>query len=208
MAEIRRLFSTPFALEMMDGAVDLVALKQAIAEERERDPQGVDRSNIGGWHSALTLQHWGGEPARALASKAAAIADAMTLDDRDRTAKTHRWKADMWANVAVAGDARQYHFHPGCVWSAVCYLDDGYEGSSDPALGGELLLLDPRMPQIRMNAPHLHLRESDGGEQLVEPFVRPRTGLLVVFPAWLAHSVRPFRGSGTRISVAVNLSAG
>lgn len=208
MAEIRRLFSTPFALGMTDGAVDLAALKEAIYGERARDPQGIARSNIGGWHSAATLQNWGGQPARALGAQVAAIADTMTLDDRDRGATTHRWRAEMWANVASAGDARQYHFHPGCVWSAVAYLDDGYEGTDDPALGGELQLLDPRMPQIRMNAPHLHLRESDGGEQLVEPFVRPRTGLLVVFPAWLAHSVRPFRGSGTRISVAVNLSAG
>ena len=207
MAEIRRLFSTPFALEMMDEAIDVAAFKAAIAEERGRDPSGLDRSNIGGWHSAMTLQHWGGEPARALAAKVAAIADAMTLDDRDRALTTHCWKADMWANVASAGDARQYHFHPGCVWSAVFYLDDGYEGSADAQLGGELLLLDPRMPQIRMNAPHLRLREADGGEQLVEPFVRPRTGLLVVFPAWLAHAVKPFRGPGTRISVALNLSA-
>lgn len=207
MAEIRRLFSTPFALEMVDEAIDLASLKEAIAEERARDPQGLDRSNIGGWHSALTLQHWGGGAARALANRVAAIADTMTLDDRDRAATTHRWKADMWANVAGAGDARQYHFHPGCVWSAVCYLDDGYEGSSDPALGGELILLDPRMPQVRMNAPHLRLREKDGGEQLVEPFLRPRTGMLAVFPAWLAHAVRPFRGTGTRVSVALNLTA-
>lgn len=86
-------------------------------------------------------------------------------------------------------------------------LDDGYDGSTDPKLGGELMLLDPRMPQIRMYAPHLRLREADGGEQLVEPFVRPRTGMLVVFPAWLAHAVRPLRGGGMRISVALNLSA-
>lgn len=207
MAEIRRLFATPLALDMMDRAIDCRALREAIAAERARDPEGVERSNLGGWHSAPTLQHWGGAPARALAIQVAAIADAMTLDDRDRGAATHRWKADMWANVAVAGDARQYHFHPGCAWSAVAYLDDGYDGSTDPKLGGELMLLDPRMPQIRMYAPHLRLREADGGEQLVEPFVRPRTGMLVVFPAWLAHAVRPFRGGGMRISVALNLSA-
>lgn len=59
----------------------------------------------------------------------------------------------------------------------MCYLDDGYDGDSDPALGGELILLDPRMPQIRMSSPHLLLREADGGEQLVEPFVRPRIGM-------------------------------
>lgn len=207
MAEVRRLFSTPFALETMDAQVDRAELTEAILAERARDPRGLARSNIGGWHSAATLQHWGGEPARALARQVARLADSMTIDARDRAVRTHRWQADMWANIAAAGDARQYHFHPGCVWSAVAYLDDGYEGDPDPALGGELVLLDPRMPQIRMNAPHLRLRESDGDEQLVEPFLRPRTGLVAVFPAWLAHAVHPFRGRGTRISVALNLKA-
>lgn len=208
MAEVRRIFSTPLALEMIGEGVDVAALRDAVETERGRDPQGITVSNLGGWHSAPTLQHWGGVPAKALANRVAAIADTMTMDDRDRTAQTHRWTADMWANVAIAGSSHQYHFHPGCVWSAVAYLDDGYDGDADPALGGELMLLDPRMPQIRMNAPHLRLREADGGEQLVEPFVRPRTGLVVVFPAWLAHAVRPFRGTGTRVSIAMNLTAG
>ena len=208
MADVRRLFSTPVALEMLAETVDLATLKAAIASERARDPQGSVRSNFGGWHSADTLQHWGGEPARALAGRAAALADAMTLDAGAPDAVTHSWQVDMWANVATAGDLHQYHFHPGCVWSAVAYLDDGYEGSTDAALGGELTLMDPRMPAIRMAAPHMRLREADGSEQLIEPAIRPRTGLLVVFPAWLAHAVRPFRGAGTRISVALNLKGG
>lgn len=207
MAEVRRIFSTPLALEMVGDAVDLAALREAIEAERARDPQGIAVSNVGGWHSAATLQHWGGEAAKALAAQIAGIADAITIDDRDRAATTHRWKADMWANVLTADHSHQYHVHPGCVWSAVAWLDDGYDGDPDPGLGGELMLLDPRMPQIRMNAPHLRLREADGGEQLVEPFIRPCTGMLVVFPAWLAHAVQPFRGAGTRISVALNLLA-
>lgn len=207
MAEVRRIFSTPLAMELVAEAVDLAELRGAIEAERERDPHGIAVSNVGGWHSAATLQHWGGEAASALANRVAAIADTMTLDDRDRAARTHRWKADMWANVVGRGHSHQYHFHPGCVWSAVAWVDDGYAGDPDPTLGGELQLLDPRMPQIRMNAPHLRLREADGGEQLVEPFIRPKTGMLVVFPAWLSHAVRPFRGTGTRISVALNLLA-
>ena len=208
MAEIRRIFSTPLAMEKMDGLIDLAALRAAIEAERARDPKGLARSNMGGWHSAATLLDWGGACARALGDRVAALADVMTLNAAEPDAASHRWNAEAWANVAAAGDLHQYHFHPGCVWSAVAYLDDGYAGGADPALGGELMLMDPRMPQIRMNAPHLRLREADGGEQLIEPFVRPRTGLLVVFPAWLAHAVRPFRGPGTRVSVALNLMAG
>lgn len=208
MADIRRMFSTPCALERIDADVEIAVLRSAILDERARDPEGIARSNTGGWHSATTLQHWGGDAAHALARQVAAIADSMTLDVRDRSQAAHRWRADMWANVIERDNGHQFHYHPGCIWSAVAYLDDGYEGGDGRGSGGELVFLDPRMPQVRMNSPHLVLRETDGEEQLVEPFVRPATGLLVVFPAWLAHGVRPFRGGGSRISAVINLSAG
>ena len=55
------------------------------------------------------------------------------------------------ASIMETGAANQYHTHPGAFWSAVYYVDDGYEGSADDALGGELILLDPRMPGIAQN---------------------------------------------------------
>ena len=36
--------------------------------------------------------------------------------------------------------------------------------------------------------------------------IRPVAGAMLLFPAWLSHAVRPYRGNGTRISVAFNLS--
>ena len=41
---------------------------------------------------------------------------------------------------------------------------------------------------------------------MVEP-LRPRTGVLVLFPSWLQHGVRPFSGDGERVTVALNLKA-
>jgi hypothetical protein len=31
-------------------------------------------------------------------------------------------------------------------------------------------------------------------------------GVLVLFPAWIYHQVRPYRGNATRVSIAFNLS--
>lgn len=153
------------------------------------------------------MLEWGGDAARALASQAMTMADALTVDVKSPDASRYGWGAEMWANVSGKGHANQYHFHPGSYWSAVAYLDAGYAGSDDPALGGELQLLDPRMPAIRMAAPDLRLKEADGQTQPNEIAVRPRTGLIVLFPSWLQHGVRPFHGEGTRISVAINLVA-
>ena len=36
----------------------------------------------------------------------------------------------------------------------------------------------------------------------------PQTGMFVMFPSWLSHGVRPYRGTRERISVAINFSLG
>ena len=209
MTGIERLFSTPVMVERAaESATDWRALRETILRERARRPEGLVQSNRGGWHSEITLQHWGGEPALALGRLVCALADRMTVDPNRPEVTNHRWKVDMWANVGGAGDFHMLHHHPGCVWSAVVYIDDGYEGSPDPSLGGELRLLDPRMPMMRMAAPHLWLRGEDGHAQPIAPAIRPSERTIIVFPAWLGHQVEPFQGTGTRISVAVNLAAG
>lgn len=207
MSDTRRLFSTPFALDTLQSAEGIRMLRDAIEAERARDPQGVNISNVGGWHSKTNMIEWGGEAARALAFKAMTMADAQTLDIKSPKASRFEWAPEMWANISAKGHANQYHYHPGSFWSAVAYLDDGYDGDEDRGLGGELQLMDPRMPMVRMTAPDLRLLDADGNPQHNEIAIRPRTGLIVLFPSWLQHAVRPFHGSGTRISVAINLVA-
>ncbi|MHA6333721.1 2OG-Fe(II) oxygenase family protein [Qipengyuania sp. CAU 1752] len=207
MAETRHLFATPFATEILQSAAGIAALRTAIEAEHARDVQGVTISNIGGWHSNTQMLDWGGEAARALAFKAMQMADALTVDSKSPQASRFGWVPEMWANVSQVGSANQYHFHPGSFWSAVAYIDDGYDGSEDASLGGELQLLDPRMPMVRMTAPDLRMLDRDGQQQQNEISVRPRTGMIVIFPSWLQHAVRPFHGSGTRISIAINLVA-
>lgn len=207
MADVRRLFSTPFAIETVDEASLIHSLRAAVAAERERDPVGISHSNLGGWHSNMEMLAWAGEPARLLSERAIGLADSLTIDRGSPEASRYRWMAEMWANVSGRGHANQFHIHPGSFWSAVFYLDDGYGGSSDPALGGELQLLDPRMPGVCMAAPELAMRDADGSIQHSELTLRPQTGVLVLFPAWLQHAVRPFNKDGERITIAINLKA-
>jgi uncharacterized protein (TIGR02466 family) len=42
--------------------------------------------------------------------------------------------------------------------------------------------------------------QSAGASELIHP----RSGQLVLFPSWLLHAVRPYRGDRERISVAFN----
>lgn len=207
--QIATLFETPVIVDRPGQAADWDAdLRRAIAL-RQTNSAGVQVSNLGGWHSCRRMIEWGGEAAVALARHAIRLADDYTVDIGADPSGPRRfnWGVEMWANIAANGDASQYHCHPGAWWSAVYYVDDGYGGSDDRALGGELSLMDPRMPAIRANMPDLRFRAPGKPHDEHEQWLRPETGLLLLFPAWLTHAARPYRGAGERISIAMNLSA-
>ena len=207
MARTSHLFATPFVVDQLQSAEGIAMLRDAIEGERARDAQGISISNIGGWHSRTNMLEWGGEAARALVYKAMTLADEASVDIKSPDDSRFGWLPEMWANVSTKGHANQYHAHPGSYWSAVAYVDDGYAGDPDPALGGELQLLDPRSPMVQMAVPDLRMTKPDGTPQRHEISVRPQTGMIVLFPSWLQHAVRPFYGSDMRISVAINLTA-
>ena len=208
MTQSNPLFPTPFIVDRLQSEEGIEALRSAIAEERARDNEGLKISNLGGWHSNTQMIDWGGEAAKALAYKAMQMADTYTLDVKSPQDSRFGWVPEMWANVSGKGDANQYHTHPGSFWSAVAYIDDGYSGDSDAGLGGQLQVLDPRMPMVRMTAPDLRITDGKGNAQQSEMSIRPATGMIVMFPSWLQHAVRPFHGVGTRISIAINLTPG
>ena len=150
---------------------------------------------------------WGGEAAKRLSDYVLARCDEITVDIREQDHRRFEWLLEMWANVNERGASNQTHCHPGSQWSAVYYVQDGYDGSADRALGGELVFLDPRMPMIRMREPDLRTKTRDGSFDHQESWLRPATGQLVIFPAWLMHSVRPYQGAGLRVSIAINVSS-
>lgn len=201
------LFDTPVIVDVMPDHDEINRqLKVAILARREQS-EGIFVSNVGGWHSDTGMVSWGGEAAQRLLERIIAAADRFTVDVRSAGKARYRWYPEMWANVSPPGAANQYHTHPGSFWSAVYYVDDGYGGSADENLGGELVLLDPRMPGVAMNTPDLRFRRPGQPPQEVEKYMRPASGRIVIFPSWLSHAVQPYKGSDLRISIAVNLSA-
>ena len=57
-----------------------------------------------------------------------------------------------------------------------------------------------------MYAPMLTFAGPEGASLGASQTVIPRAGMMILFPSWLQHGVRPYRGRGQRISVAFNLS--
>ena len=201
------LFDTPVIVDRMPNAVALNAELKRIILVRKAEDEGISISNVGGWHSDVEMLRWGGEPAMTLLERVIQAADHFTVDIKSKDKPRYKWFPEMWANVSQSGASNQFHTHPGAFWSAVYYVEDGYTGSADSGLGGELVLLDPRMPMIRMNTPDLRFRRPGQQPDDQEKWFRPTSGQIVIFPSWLSHAVRPYLGEGERISIAINLSA-
>jgi uncharacterized protein (TIGR02466 family) len=203
------LFETPLIISEIPNAADLNrALVAVIAERRQADPEGLAISNRIGWHSDTSMLEWGGEPAHRLMDHLIATANRYTQDIGGDGRRRFIWVPEMWANVSGKGASNQLHAHPGSFWSSVYYVDDGYGGSKDRGLGGELEIEDPRLPMVNMEAPDLRFRPSKAAPPVEhEVLIRPANGRLLIFPGWLRHAVKPYFGEGTRISIAMNLTA-
>jgi uncharacterized protein (TIGR02466 family) len=201
----RNLFPTPVASVDTPDAETRNAELRALILERRRTSPTIQASNDGGWHSDRDLLAWGGEPMAEVANMARAVASHLTRDTAGRPAQPD-WTVSAWANVNGPGDANICHYHPGWFWSGTYYVDDGGVWT-DNSLGGNFEMLDPRGAAPAMHAPALTYAGEGGQATGPIEWIRPRAGLLVLFPSWLQHQVRTYRGTRERISIAFNLRA-
>jgi uncharacterized protein (TIGR02466 family) len=99
-----------------------------------------------------------------------------------------------WANVSEPGAHHQEHSHPNNFLSGVYYV-------KAPEGGDTINFHDPRA-QAHVIAPHVTTYSPKHASAVN---VEVKSGRMVMFPAWLRHSVDPNRGRGQRMSIAFNL---
>jgi hypothetical protein len=210
--EIIPLFATPLVVIDVPDAAALNAELRRVIEQREKSQPSTQHSNEGGWQSSWDMERWGGPPAIKLLAIGRNLANRVTTDRKGTPgAGPHpgyfavTWHGNMWANVNRTGHSNEFHSHPGAYWSGVYYVDDGGI-AADPSLGGELEFMDPRGPLPAVTAPHLGVAMPGGLSAGATERVPPRPGRMVMFPGWLLHKVRTYRGSAERISIAFNLT--
>jgi len=201
---LRTYFATPVVVAQLAAAPELNRAIRDLALEREKTHPSTEHSNLGGYQSSWDFEDWGGEPARALLEAVTEIVDRMTVDRAGRP-QTIAWRTNAWANINRSGHGNEFHTHPGAYWSACYYVDDGGVGGN-PKLGGEFEIQDPRGVAPAMYAPQLAFAMPGGLSAGASELIRPQAGMVVVFPSWLSHGVRAYRGNGARISIAMNFS--
>jgi uncharacterized protein (TIGR02466 family) len=200
--QVRGLFATPVAAVMLPDAEARNAELEDVILRRRDESETIGASNIGGWHSTRDLAHWGGQRVEEILTAAQSIVSQMSAD-RDGKPVRPDWVVEAWANVSARGHSNSCHYHPGSFWSGSYYVRDG-GCADDPSLGGEFEMFDPRGPAPMMHAPSLKFAGEDGLSAGSAETIRPRAGLMFIFPSFLLHAVRPYHGDQLRISIAFN----
>lgn len=99
-----------------------------------------------------------------------------------------------WANMSPKGAWHPPHHHPNNYLSGVYYVST--------AKGSDLITFHEPRPQIEVVAPRLR-RVNQFNCSVHSLPVKP--GMLVLFPAWLAHSVPHSTSDELRISISFNV---
>ena len=164
-------------------------LAQDIVNWSNQD-KGVNKTNYKGWHSTTDMAN---KPEYQL------LVNELFKMQQDIYEKEHLDRqpklGNMWANINPPEGMNQPHIHPNALFSGVYYV------KSNPQ-AGRLKIYDPRpgvqivMPVRKEGKPPKHLwRDAN-----LDPF----PGRIIMFPAWLWHSVEPNQSNDLRISVSFN----
>ena len=102
---------------------------------------------------------------------------------------------ESWYHITKTNGMHEPHLHPSCSWCGVFYVQSG-DGSS-----GETVFQNPATSTY-----------IDRGTQFLNNMstvrVKPRDGMLVLFPSYLTHYQALYTGTQDRIVTAFNASVG
>lgn len=181
-----RLFPTLVGTFAIDAPAQLAALAREVLA---RADTAATRADGAAWRSANDLLSW--SPAtRAIGDWIGEAVTTLVPDDGDASDAGVYLTA--WATVVRAGEHVAPHAHADAAWTGALYLD---AGDSDDRHGGRLALRDPRAGAGMVESATSRFAAACTAHHT------PRTGELVVFPAWVLHWVEPYQGARPRISV-------
>ena len=181
-------------LQVEDFASKKNKIIKFIYKEREKDPEGIIKSNKGGWQS---------KPSPYIKD------DNILLSTIRKTIESYfgngvmnlenaiRFQA-MWININKKGDYNLTHNHPMCHMAAVWWIkapkDCGnleFQSPHSYDSGDEMWMYTEEFKRKNLVYPSYHYFPTEGN--------------IVLFPAHLNHRVDPNESDEDRISVSFNL---
>ena len=193
-AEFMRLFPAQVMKVVLPGTETLRERLREIILAREVAAGTVSFSNRGGWQSGDNIFAWE-QPELKIVHDYMMKAVQLSTDQIEGLSRKfdYQFKIYGWANVNRAGDYNVHHIHPGSTWSCVYYVDAGDDDSEQGS--GFIEMHEPNVAATMAFFPSVRPDRVS---------IRPVSGMLLVFPSYLLHSVQPYAGERSRISIAAN----
>lgn len=199
MMRTELLFPTPLWI-FEDLPIDRQKIVDFCYDVEKDDPVGAKKSNAGGWQSLdFRPEQMDQLPLAELHQHI--LSNAYSAGDDYGFTQYSLQLSNCWMNINRKGNYNQLHTHSGSMFAGVYYAN------VPNCCMGELRFLRDLKDQC--------LKEYWGCDEnfdrhekqhnYTEWYVQPQNNLMVIFPAWLMHSVDMSASDDDRISLSFNL---
>ena len=163
-------------------------------EEKEKDPNGLILSNMGGWQSQSNYNR---HDNILLSTISKSLAPYFKSNIVDMSKEIHY--NNMWININKKGDYNATHDHPKCHMAGVFW-------THSPGECGLLELQNPH--SFSMGTEMMMYTEEFQKKSNAYPVYMfpPTEGSILLFPSCINHRVTVNESDGERVSSAFNLS--
>ena len=187
-------FSTPVWTTKIADYKDVNdQLLDYISNLKEQDPKGIKKSNFNGWHSKdFNLNDE--VPKKFINAISSNINNAFSDMDWDIEKQIIKIKS-IWAIINERGASNERHHHGNSALSAAYYV-------SAPKDCGNIVFYDPRPAPVFSHP----LAKKPNILNATINSITPNEGMLVLFPSYLEHSVKPNLSSSQRIVISFNVN--
>ncbi len=192
--ETQLLFPTLCWTTLFDDREPFNAMMLQLAREmRERDPVGVEKTNVKGWQSPNILQNLDAfkEMNHRILTVCQRVGQSLHFQ------QNLIWEHQAWLNISPPGASNKLHHHSNCYFSGVYYV------SLKAPECGSIYFRDPRVASRMLTYPIDQENDFTAGEL----DMRPEEGRMYIFPSWLEHGVESNESDEDRISIAFNVLA-
>ena len=193
MTKPNLLFPTPVWTTQFENYKTMnEEMYQFIKNEQSNDQNGINKSNLKGWHSK-DFELNNDKPQKFIKFISNSIEQVMTDMKWEKNKQSVKIN-NMWAIINTGGSANLRHQHGNSTISGAYYV-------RAPKDSGDIVFYDPRPAPIYS---HPNVEISNLLNAQVNS-ITPKEGGLVLFPSYLDHSVNENLSNEERIVISFNI---
>ena len=193
------LFANPLMRVEVD--LDLEKLSEFAFQLQDKEKEGVQETNIGGWQSGDIIEEKHEEfiKLKKEISKNLQIYHSQDFKGMVFEDDIIQNLNNMWVNINKKHHYNEWHIHPLATLSGTFYIK--HDGSTE---NGNITFKNPN--GLYMGVSHWPKRLVKNYDEITagKISITPKSNGLLIFPSWLEHRAETNLKNNTRISLAFN----